>query len=162
MVPEALKLCTIHFDRDKRRPVRVNNESKACLDDIALTMGQQSGAKLEIIGDASEDEKPEAAAERALNEREYLTKAKGVDISRIEVRVGEVSTRKARNILVPAGAVFDEANTQSIPEGTIQRSGEAYGTGSSLPAAHHRSPHRRHRRVAKSADASATAAAQPQ
>ena len=29
-------LCSINFDRDKRRPARVDNEAKACLDDVAL------------------------------------------------------------------------------------------------------------------------------
>ena len=152
-VPETQSLCTISFARDKRRPVRVDNESKACLDDIALTMGQQSSAKLVIIGDASPDEKPEAAAQRALNERQYLTDEKGIDRTRIEVRVGDTSGRIVKNMLVPAGAIFNDANTQTFEEGTIKRQGQAYGAGhgtGTASAPSHRHRRRPHRRTAAS------------
>ncbi len=139
-IPEPQPLCTISFDRDRKRPVRVDNESKACLDDIALTMGQQNSAKLVIIGNAAPEEKPEAAAERALNERQYLTDEKGIDKARVEVRVGETSGRTVKNMLVPTGATFNDANTQTFEEGTIKRSGQAYGTGRHTPA-----PRRRRR-----------------
>ena len=132
-VPETQSLCTISFARDRRRPVRVDNESKACLDDIALTLTKQNSAKLVIIGNASADEKPEAAAQRALNERQYLIEEKGLDRGRIEVRVGDTSGRTVRNILVPTGATFNDSNSQTFDETTIARSGQAYGTGRGTP-----------------------------
>jgi hypothetical protein len=53
-------LCTINFDRDKKRPTRVDNEAKACLDDIALTAQRQADAKLAITATRSRSERQEA------------------------------------------------------------------------------------------------------
>ena len=39
--PKTKQLCSINFDRDKSRPARVDNEAKACLDDVALNLQQQ-------------------------------------------------------------------------------------------------------------------------
>lgn len=128
-VAKSQALCSLSFERDRARPVRVNNESKACLDDIALTMQQQSDASLVIVGNASADERPEAAAERTLNIRQYLTQEKGISPSRIELRVGDTSGRTARTALVPAGAIYSDTSTQTFDERTITRHGQAYGTG---------------------------------
>ncbi len=127
VVTETQALCGLSFTRDKRRPVRVDNESKACLDDVALSMNQQAEAKLVIVGNASPDEKPEAAAERSLNVRQYLTQEKGIDQGRIEVRVGDTSGRTVNNTLVPPGAIFNDANTELFDEKAITRTGQAYG-----------------------------------
>ncbi len=35
--PTASSLCSVSFERDAKRPTRVDNEAKACLDDIALS-----------------------------------------------------------------------------------------------------------------------------
>ncbi len=152
VVPESQALCSISFNRDRRRPVRVDNESKACLDDIAVTLSQQNSSKLVIIGDASPDEKPVAAAQRALNERQYLTDEKGIDTSRIEVRVGDTSGRIVKNILVPNGAIFNDTDTKTFDIPSIARSGQAYG--SAHPAGVSHAPaHRRSRRSRKRAAA---------
>ena len=127
VIPETQVLCSLSFTRDRRRPVRVDNESKACLDDIALAMNQQADAKLVIVGNASPEENPEAAAERTLNVRQYLTQEKGVDNGRIEVRVGDTSGRSVNDTLVPPGAIFNEANTEAFDENAIKRTGQAYG-----------------------------------
>ena len=42
--PTTSNLCSINFDRDKRRPTRVDNEAKACLDDISLNLQRSSDA----------------------------------------------------------------------------------------------------------------------
>ena len=127
VIPEVQEMCSLSFARDKRRPVRVDNEAKGCLDDVALTLTQQTDARLVMIGNASPDEAPEAAAERVLNARQYLTEEKGIESKRIDVRVGETSGRTVRDVLVPLGASFSEPATQPFEEGTIQRRGEAYG-----------------------------------
>lgn len=121
-------LCGLSFTRDRARPVRVDNEAKGCLDDVALTLNQQSTATLVIIGNSSAKESTDAAAERALNIRQYLTKEKGIDSARIRVRVGDTSGRTARTILVPNGSTFDETNTHSFDENTIHHHGQAYGS----------------------------------
>jgi len=132
VLPETQSLCGLSFTRDKRRPVRVDNESKACLDDIALTMNQQSDAKLVVVGNASPDENPMAAAERTLNIRQYLTVEKGIDPGRIEVRVGDTSGRTANSTLVPPGAIFNDANTEEFDENAIPRTGQAYGVSKGM------------------------------
>jgi len=145
VLPETQSLCSLSFTRDKRRPVRVDNESKACLDDIALTMNQQSDAKLVIVGNASPDENPVAAAERTLNIRQYLTVEKGLDPARIDVRVGDTSGRTANNTLVPTGAIFNDANTEEFDENAIPRTGQAYGVSKGM-AAHPAAVAPKHRR----------------
>jgi len=148
VIPRTQNLCSVSFARDKARPARVDNEAKACLDDIALTMSQQTSAKLVIVGNASPDEKPEVAAERTLNVQQYLTQEKGIDPGRIEVRVGDTSGRTVNEILVPTGATYNDPNTQLFDEKTIVRHGQAYGMGIGAshapPALHHAKPRRRH------------------
>ena len=127
VIPQVQELCSLGFTRDQKRPVRVDNEAKGCLDDIALTMTLQTDSRLVMVGNASPDEKPEAAAQRVLNARQYLTDEKGIERSRIDVRVGETSGRSVRDVLVPSGASFSEPATQPFEEKTITRRGEAYG-----------------------------------
>ena len=104
--PQRKDLCTISFERDRRRPVRVDNEAKACLDEIALTMQRDAGGRLVIIGSYSSNETPKAGSERASNEKLYLTSEKGIDPQRIELRVGKAGTRTVANVFLPEGATF--------------------------------------------------------
>src|SRR6202012_5206240 len=135
IVAETQDLCHISFERDHRRPVRVDNEAKGCLDDIALTMQQQAGAKLVVVGNSSANEHPEAGAERALNARQYLVQEKGIDSSRIEVRAGSMPGRFVSNTLVPPGAHFDGSSSRTFDENSIVRHGQAYGVpGSRAPS----------------------------
>jgi len=113
-------LCTINFDRDKKRPTRVDNEAKACLDDIALTAQRQADAKLAIIGNSepvmasgkkheeeAAKETLKMAAERAVNEKAYLVGEKGLDAGRISVYTGTAGTNTSATTLIPAGATLD-------------------------------------------------------
>jgi hypothetical protein len=122
------QLCSLRFERDQRRPARVDNEAKGCLDTIALAMNRDATAKLVLVGDSSPDEKPEIAAERSINTRLYLTNEKAIDPARISVRVGETSGPMVKSYLVPAGAKFDVPNTQRFDERRIPHSGQPYGT----------------------------------
>jgi len=99
-------LCSISFERDRRRPVRVDNEAKACLDDIALTMQRDAGGRLVIVGNYAPNETPKAGSARASNERQYLTGEKGIDPQRIELRVGKAGDRTVANVFLPEGATF--------------------------------------------------------
>ncbi len=142
-VAETQDLCHITFERDHRRPARVDNEAKGCLDDIALTMQQQAGAKLVMVGNSTANEHPEAGAERALNARQYLVQEKGIDSARIELRVGSMPGRFVSNTLVPPGAHFDGSNSHTFDENTVVRHGQAYGTpGRSLPSGSRNAPRR--------------------
>ena len=126
-VPQTRDLCSVAFDRDRRRPVRVDNEAKGCLDDVALTLNRDSSARLVLVGGHTADERPEAAAERTLNVEQYLTREKGVDPGRIELRTGDSGLRIVRSTLIPQGAIFDVGTTATFDSGSIQRHGQPYG-----------------------------------
>ncbi len=126
VTPQTSQLCAISFDRDRKRPERVDNEAKGCLDDVALQMQRESAGRLVIVGNYSTDEKPKNGAERTLNVRRYLTEEKGIDAGRIDLRVGAASGRTANNVFVPSGATFSDDNTTPV-DTTIKLSGEPYG-----------------------------------
>ena len=124
--PVTRKLCSVKFERDRKRPVRVDNEGKACLDDIALQLTRDPNASLVIVGKHDASEKPEAAAERTLNVRQYMADEKRIDSSRIQIRTGENSGRIVDDVLVPQGATWDPTGTTVFDPGQIQRHGEPY------------------------------------
>jgi hypothetical protein len=129
-------LCTITFDKDKRRPTRVDNEAKACLDDIALSAQRDTTAKLAIVGNSepvkivdrttplkekrAADETAKRAAERAVNEKEYLVTEKGLDASSISVYTGTAGTNSDATTLIPAGATLDLTGLTPVDEATVK------------------------------------------
>jgi hypothetical protein len=129
VIPATQSMCSMSFDHDRRRPVRVDNQASACLDDVAIALGQQSDARLVIVGDYEAPETNVAAAQRAMNARLYLSQQKGIDPSRIELRVGDGGGRLATNTLVPSGAIFNEVGTHRFNEKAVTQHGEAYGRG---------------------------------
>ena len=65
---------------------RINNEHKACLDEIALRLQQDPRASLVIDGHRDSSERVGISLTRANNARDYLVNEKGVDAARITVR----------------------------------------------------------------------------
>ena len=65
---------------------RINNEHKACLDEIALRMQQDPRASLVVDGHRDSSERVGISLTRANNARDYLVNEKGVDTARITVR----------------------------------------------------------------------------
>jgi hypothetical protein len=63
--PKTQALCTISFATDKKRPMRVDNEAKACLDQVALDLKQQADAKAVVVGEQTTDEAAITAKEQA-------------------------------------------------------------------------------------------------
>jgi len=156
LAPKPESLCTLNFVRDVRRPTRVDNEAKGCLDDIALSLNLRSDSKLVLVGNGTATEKPEEAAARALNARQYLTTEKQIDPSRIEVRIGDTSGKTVKTYLVPAGASFDTTRTETFDEKAVVRKGQAY------PGQHPAGkPHKRHKPAPKPATAPKPAATAP-
>ena len=84
-------------------PARVDNEAKACLDDVALNLQQQTDATAVVVGEAASDERhaDTLAAQRAVNTKDYLVTEKGIDASRISVRTGTQGNKEVENYLVP-------------------------------------------------------------
>ncbi|HEY0163275.1 MAG TPA: hypothetical protein VGB69_11395 [Edaphobacter sp.] len=120
--PTTQNLCSISFDRDKRRPTRVDNEAKACLDDVALNLQRSSDAKLAIVGNGASSEKTasKAAALRAVNAKDYLVTEKGIDASRISVYTGTQDSKTVSSTLIPTGASFTDSGLTSVTEGTVK------------------------------------------
>jgi outer membrane protein OmpA-like peptidoglycan-associated protein len=118
--PTTSQLCSINFGRDKRRPTRVDNEAKACLDDIALNLQRTSDAKLAVVGNKASNEKSnKAASERAVNAKAYLVTEKGIDASRISVYTGTEDAKSATSTLIPAGANFDQNGDTPVDESAV-------------------------------------------
>jgi hypothetical protein len=132
-IPHTQTLCSISFTKDKERPTRVNNEAKACLDEVALDQQKQSDAKVVVVGDANAKEKAkiakeeaaakknkhlkveDIAAERAVNTKDYLVTEKGIDASRISVATGTADDQTVEDYLVPSGATFSSDVTGTTP-----------------------------------------------
>jgi len=127
-VPHSQALCSITFDKDSKRPTRVDNEAKACLDGIALDMQKQSDAKVVLVGEATADERASkslggnVAAQRAINTKQYLVTDKGIDSSRISVVIGTTDGKSVEQYLVPAGADFssDIQGTTPVDETVVK------------------------------------------
>jgi hypothetical protein len=135
---QAQSLCSISFDRDPKRPNRVNNEAKGCLDDIALALSRSTDAKLLIIGNHAPNESNQTAAERAMNAAQYLTDEKGIDGSRLDLRIGSEGARTVSTMLVPPGATVDIGTTTSFDTSSVKRTGQPYGRPRTTPAPIHK------------------------
>jgi hypothetical protein len=125
-VAHSEALCSITFDNDKNRPARVDNEAKACLDEVALALQKQSDAKAVVVGNATGAEMPmkkghkhamaeNLAAQRAVNTKNYLVTEKGIDAARISVATGTADGNKVEDYLVPSGANFTADVTGTTP-----------------------------------------------
>ena len=131
--PKTQALCTLSFATDKRRPTRVDNEAKACLDQVALDLKQQPNAKAVLVGEQDSKEAAieakqqkyamhhkrakvdQFAAQRAVNAKDYLVKEQGIDASRISAATGTASSQTVENYLVPSGANFASDVTGTTP-----------------------------------------------
>ena len=138
--PHTQALCSISFSTDKARPTRVDNEAKACLDQVALDLKQQADAKAVVVGQSDDKEKArmareekyaehhkhahveDYAAQRAVNAKQYLVTDQGIDASRISVETVPTDGQTVQNYLVPAGADFnaDISGTTPVDESTVK------------------------------------------
>lgn len=140
--PHTQALCSISFSTDKRRPTRVDNEAKACLDQVALALQNQPNGKAVLVGEQTSQEndlttKAEAraqkyprrhikvehyAAQRAVNAKDYLVTEKGIDASRVSTATGTSDSQTVENYLVPAGANFasDVTGTTPVDESAVK------------------------------------------
>lgn len=138
--PHTQALCSISFATDAKRPTRVDNEAKACLDQVALNLKQQADAKAVIVADSNAKEKeteakaqkraarnkhvkvPNFAGQRAVNAKDYLVTGQGIDGSRIITTTGTGDDQSAQNYLVPAGASFanDVQGTAQVDETQVK------------------------------------------
>ena len=151
------ELCSLSFERDRRRPDRVDNEAKACLDEVALNLNRNADNKLLIIGNHAAGETNRDSASRALNASDYLVKEKGIDRNRIDLRISADPTRTVNMMMVPPGASLEAIPGSSFDAGSVVRKGEAYGVPGSHSAT---SRKRRHHRATQTTTQPAPAAPQ--
>jgi hypothetical protein len=64
LIPHTETLCSIAFDKDKKRPSRVDNEAKACLDQVAMVLQRLFDSKAILVGSSDTKDK-DATAEEA-------------------------------------------------------------------------------------------------
>ena len=119
--PRTSDLCSIRFERDMKRPARVDNEAKACLDEIALSLNSNPDARLALVGNSSSEEKggKKLAEERAVNTKTYLVTEKGIDSSRISVYTRSQDGKAVTSTLIPAGATLDSAGVTPVDESAV-------------------------------------------
>jgi hypothetical protein len=123
------KLCSIQFDKDERRPARVEDSALPCLNEVAKTLKQRPDRKLVLVGvsdpvrdheekDAGEEREGEdmtgldiryedTSAYRAVNTKDYLTRFYGIAPSLILPTTNE--NRHGQDVafyLVPGDADF--------------------------------------------------------
>jgi hypothetical protein len=138
--PKTQALCSTSFSNDSKRPTRVDNEAKACLDQVALDLKQQADAKAVVVGESDAKEKAltekeetyaakhkhakveDDAAQRAVNAKDYLVTEQGIDASRISVATGTTDGQTEENYLVPSGATFsnDVSGTSPVDETAVK------------------------------------------
>jgi len=118
--PTTSNLCTVSFGREKARPARVDNEAKACLDEVALSLQRSSDAKLALVGHEESGAKGRRAknlgAQRAANTKDYLVTEKGVDASRIDIYTGPGDDPTVTTTLIPTGATFDNSGVTPVTD----------------------------------------------
>lgn len=130
-LPHVQGMCSLSFGRDGKRPARVDNEAKACLDEIALNLQAHSDARAVLVADSTAKEKETTAKQelraanhkhskvehfaeqRAVNAKEYLANEKGIDPARIAIATGTGDDQSVQDYLVPAGANLS-ADLQAI------------------------------------------------
>jgi hypothetical protein len=156
-VPHTQTQCSISFSKDTKRPTRVDNEAKACLDQVALSLQQTADAKAVVVGESDAKEKEWAtketakeakmkhpkpvtddAAQRAVNTKEYLVTEKGIDASRISVATGTTDSQTVENYLVPSGATFTADVTGTTPVDETAVKPEVRKPLGAKPMAHHK------------------------
>ena len=83
---------------------------------------QDPNAKLAVVGSAASDEKQadKNAAQRAVNEKEYLVTEKGIDASRISVYTGTAGTKASATTLIPDGATLDTSGLTPVDESVVK------------------------------------------
>lgn len=127
--------CT--FEKDPRRPWRVDNDCKDTLDRLVLRLQQMPNGKLEVVGYTDEKEvisEQTLGAQRAVNVKYYLTTdgPTKIDTSRIEPRQGGTKGKAAHFYFVPEGSLCSGQVVEGTPvdESAVQgRSRSAAGHG---------------------------------
>jgi len=116
--------CT--FQKNPKKPWRVDNDCKDVLDRLALRIQQMPNGKVAIVGYNAQEEVVEAdhiGAQRAVNIKYYMTTDElgpKVDPTRLEPRKGGAKGKAAHFYFVPQGATFTAEDSVTIDETVVQ------------------------------------------
>ena len=116
--------CT--FEKDPKRPWRVDNDCKDVLDKLALRIQQMPNGKVAIVGYKDQTEvvnEETIGAQRAVNVKYYMTTDElgpKVDPSRLEPRKGGTKGKAAHFYFVPQGATFTQEESVTVDESAVQ------------------------------------------
>jgi outer membrane protein OmpA-like peptidoglycan-associated protein len=124
--PQPLKFGAIAFNRDLKRPTRVDNEAKGELDRYADALAAMPDGKGIVVGytpakkeNANNKQVFSFARQRAVNTKDYLTKQKGIDSARIQPRIGRGHAQITELWIIPAGGSL-AAGTTAVDEGKVK------------------------------------------
>ena len=106
----ALLPSKLNFVSFKPNSARVDNAGKAVLDGVALRLQRESDSSLVVLGLVESGENAGLARQRAANTAQYLTKEKGIDEKRLQLRDGGEYGNKAELWMVPPGTKLQEAD----------------------------------------------------
>jgi len=134
--------CT--FEKDAKRPSRVDNDCKDVLDKLTLQVQGKPAGKLIIVGytDAAETaSNPTLAAQRAVNVVYYLTKdsSNTVDATRVEARAGGTIDKSTHFYFVPDGKLCEGQVDLGKPVDVQRVKGQSRSTAHTKSAI--RAPH---------------------
>jgi hypothetical protein len=116
--------CT--FEKNPKKPWRVDNDCKDVLDKLALRVQQMPNGKVAIVGYKDQEEVVNAdhiGAQRAVNVKYYMTTDElgpKVDATRLEPREGGTKTKSAHFYYVPQGATFTQEESVVVDESAVQ------------------------------------------
>lgn len=105
LAPTKLNVVSFH-----RNSARVDNSGKAVLDGVALRLERDTDSSLVVLGLIESGENRDLAQQRAASAAQYLTKEKGIDEKRLQLRDGGEYGDQAELWMVPPGAKLQEAD----------------------------------------------------
>ena len=116
--------CT--FEKNPKKPARVDNDCKDVLDKLALRLQQMPNGRVAIVGYTDQTEVvnvEQLGSQRAVNVKYYMTTDElgpKVDASRLEPRKGGAKGKAAHFYFVPQGATFTQEESVTVDESTVQ------------------------------------------
>jgi|HubBroStandDraft_6_1064221.scaffolds.fasta_scaffold98619_1 hypothetical protein len=116
--------CT--FEKNPKKPWRVDNDCKDVLDKLALRVQQMPNGKVAIVGFTDQEEvvnNEQLGAQRAVNVKYYLTTDEigpKLDATRLEPRKGGVKGKTAHFYFVPQGATFTQEESVTVDESVVK------------------------------------------
>src|SRR5271157_544369 len=116
--------CT--FEKNPKKPWRVDNDCKDVLDKLSLRIQQMPNGRVAIVGFTDQEEVVNAeqlGAQRAVNIKYYLTTDEigpKLDPTRLEPRKGGTKGKAAHFYFVPQGATFTQEESVTVDETVVQ------------------------------------------